>query len=85
LRKRKLGLSKKAYEIGVMFDIDMVVILYRKGRYFIYRSIDREAWPPSMEEIVSGDKSVVMLYSYSLESDVSKSNKPAAETYPRAN
>jgi len=53
LRRRKKNLFKKAYELGKLCDIDVAVILHKNGRYFTYRSIDKESWPPSMKEIVS--------------------------------
>jgi hypothetical protein len=52
-RKRKKTLLRKAYELGKLCDVDVAVILHKNGRYFTYRSIDKESWPPSMKEIVS--------------------------------
>jgi hypothetical protein len=55
LLRRKFTLFKKAYEISKFCDMDAAVFLYSRktGRYFTYRSIDLESWPPSMEQIVS--------------------------------
>lgn len=32
---------------------DVALIILKEGRYYTYRSIDDEAWPPPMDEIVS--------------------------------
>jgi hypothetical protein len=53
LRKRKNNLFKKAYELGKLCNVDVAVIVHKNGRYFTYRSTDKESWPPSMKEIVS--------------------------------
>ncbi len=46
-------LLKKSHELGQSPDINVAVIPDYKGRYFSYRSVDRESWPPSMKQIVS--------------------------------
>jgi len=53
LRKRKNSLFKKAYELGMLCNVDVAVIVRKNGRYFTYRSINQETWPPAMKEIVS--------------------------------
>jgi len=53
LRRRKKNLFKRAYELRKLYDIDVAVILYKNGRYFTYKSTDKESWPPSRKEIVS--------------------------------
>jgi hypothetical protein len=53
LKRRKDTLFKKAYELGKYYDIEVAVILHQNGRYFTYRTIDQESWPPSMKQIVS--------------------------------
>jgi hypothetical protein len=52
-RRRKKSLFKKAYELGVLCNVDVAVIIRKNGRYFIYRSTNQESWPPAMSEIVS--------------------------------
>jgi len=52
-RKRKITLIKKAHELGKLCEVDIAVIICRNGRYFTYRSMDRQSWPPSMDQIVS--------------------------------
>ena len=52
LRRRKETLFKKVYEVGKYDGVDVALILRQNGRYFTYRSIDLESWPPSMKEIV---------------------------------
>jgi hypothetical protein len=53
LRRRRNSLFRKAYELGKLCNVDVVVILHKDGRYFTYRSMDKESWPPSIKEIVS--------------------------------
>jgi hypothetical protein len=52
LRQRKETLFKKVYKLGKYDGVDVALILRQNGRYFTYRSIDLESWPPSMKEIV---------------------------------
>jgi hypothetical protein len=55
LSRRKETLLKKAHEIGILCDVDVAVYLrYRKsGRLIAYKSINRQCWPPTEEQIVS--------------------------------
>jgi hypothetical protein len=53
LRRRKKTLVKKVHEFGRDFNIDVALILCKNGRYFTYRSIDQDTWPPPMKQIVS--------------------------------
>jgi SRF-type transcription factor (DNA-binding and dimerisation domain) len=53
LRRRKKTLVKKVYEFGKDFDFEVALILSKNGRYFTFRSLDQDTWPPSMEQIVS--------------------------------
>lgn len=53
LRRRRLNLLKKAYEIGKDPEIEVAVIILMHGRFFTYRSTAQKSWPPSMEHIVS--------------------------------
>ena len=41
-RKRKLTLVKGVHEIGKLCDVDIAIIICRDGRYFTYRSLDRQ-------------------------------------------
>jgi hypothetical protein len=52
LRRRKETLFKKVYELGKYDGVDVALILHQNSRYFTYRSIDLESWPPSIKEIV---------------------------------
>lgn len=51
--RRQKTLLKKAYELGTFPGIEVAVIIFKRGRYSMYRSTDRESWPPPMAEIVS--------------------------------
>jgi hypothetical protein len=52
LRKGKKTLFKKAHRLEV-HEIDIAIIVHKNGRYYTYRSMDQEAWPPTMKQIVS--------------------------------
>jgi SRF-type transcription factor (DNA-binding and dimerisation domain) len=52
LGRRKKTLFKKVHELGEYDGIDVALIIRQNGRFFTYRSINREFWPPSMKEIV---------------------------------
>ena len=43
----------KAYKPAKVHGIDIAVIMHKNGRYFTYRSLDQESWPPTMKQIVS--------------------------------
>jgi hypothetical protein len=53
LNKRKNTLIKKAYELREFNSINVALIIYKYGRYTIYRSRNYVLWPPSIEEIIS--------------------------------
>ena len=52
LGRRQKTVLKKVYELGKYDGIDVALIIRQNGRFFTYRSIDHESWPPSMKEIV---------------------------------
>ena len=52
LGRRKKTVLKKIYELGKYDGIDVALIIRQNGRFFTYRSIDHESWPPSIKEIV---------------------------------
>lgn len=52
-RRRKLTLLKKAYEYGELSGADIAFFIYQSGRWFTYKSTDRQSFPPSWEQIVS--------------------------------
>jgi hypothetical protein len=43
---------KKGYELGEYDGVDVALIIRQNSRFFTYRSINHESWPPSMKEIV---------------------------------
>ena len=42
LKKRKNSLFKKAYELEMLCNVDVAVIVYKNSHYFTYRSINQE-------------------------------------------
>ena len=50
LKRREETLAKKANELACRYGAKVALIVFRKGRYFVYQSTD---WAPSFEEIVS--------------------------------
>ena len=50
---RKPNLMKRADQLARLCRADVALIIRRNGRYYTYRSTDREQWPPTMLEIVS--------------------------------
>lgn len=53
IRQRKNTLIKKAYELGMLENVEVAVVVFDRGRYSTYTSMDSEEWPPSMSQIVS--------------------------------
>jgi hypothetical protein len=51
-RKTKTLLNK-SHKLGKLPGVDVALIIYNRGRYFTYKSTDRESFPPVMAEIVS--------------------------------
>lgn len=51
-RKRRLGLFKKAYELGMLCGADICLIVHRNEKYYVYKSRDDPLWPPSLQNIV---------------------------------
>jgi hypothetical protein len=52
LRRGKRTLFKKAHKLAKVHEIDIAIIMRKNGRYFTYRSLDQESWPPTMKQIV---------------------------------
>ena len=53
LRRRKKTLFNRGHDLKKLFGVDVAVIVFQRGQYYIYKSIERDDWPPSMENIVS--------------------------------
>ena len=53
IRRKKKALFKSATKLGTDDKIDVAVIVYQHGRYYVSVSTGRESWPPSIEDIVS--------------------------------
>jgi hypothetical protein len=62
LGRRKKTLLKKVYELGECDGIEVALIIRQNGRFFTYRSVDHESWPPSMKEIVRLCRSDMLIY-----------------------
>ncbi|KAI9855645.1 MAG: hypothetical protein M1813_009691 [Trichoglossum hirsutum] len=58
-KKRREGVERKAYLLGELGDFDVAVIVHNHddGKYYTYRSTNRESWPPPMKEILTNLKS----------------------------
>lgn len=54
--RRKPILIKKADQLARLYHADVALIIRRNGRYYTYRSIDHEQWPPTISEIVSNKR-----------------------------
>jgi hypothetical protein len=55
LSRRKETLLKKAHEMGMLCDVDVALYIRirKSGRLIAYKSINRQCWPPTEEQIVS--------------------------------
>jgi hypothetical protein len=55
LSRRKETWLKMAHEMGILCDIDVALYLRirKSGRLITYKSINRQCWPPTEEQIVS--------------------------------
>ena len=52
-RKRRGGLTKKAFEVSYFTNTELYLLMFRGGRYYVFSSTDRDGWPPSQSDIVS--------------------------------
>ena len=50
--RRKPSLMRKADQLARLYHADVALVIRRNGRYYTYRSIDNDRWPPTIEEIV---------------------------------
>ena len=69
LNRRKDTLIKKAYELGEFDSINVALIIYKYGRYTIYRSRNHALWPPFIKEIISEVVSY-LIYTTSADTDL---------------
>ena len=58
LSRRKETLIKKAHEMATLCDVDVALFLrlHKSGRLITYKSINRQSWPPTEEQLVSALK-----------------------------
>ena len=52
LGRRKKTIIKKVSELGEYDGVEVALIIRHNGRFFTYRSVDHESWPPPMKDIV---------------------------------
>jgi len=56
MRWRKKTLVKRVHDFGKdfgdVYNIEVALIIRQNGRYFTYRSVDIDSWPPPMQQIV---------------------------------
>ena len=50
--RRKSNLMKKADELARLCHADLALIIRKNDKYYTYRSIDHNQWPPRLTEIV---------------------------------
>ncbi len=50
--KKKSNFVKKADQLARLCHADIALIICKNQRYYTYRSIDHEQWPPTKMEIV---------------------------------
>ncbi|KAI9676513.1 MAG: hypothetical protein M1817_000671 [Caeruleum heppii] len=50
-RKRRISFCNKANELHTKYHADVYAVIYRKGRYYTYKSRTDSAWPPSDEQL----------------------------------
>jgi hypothetical protein len=55
LSRRKETLLRKAHEMAKLCDVDVALFIrtHKSGRLITYKSINRQCWPPTEEQIVS--------------------------------
>jgi hypothetical protein len=53
LRRRKESFIRKAFELGELYNVNIVVIICKNGRYFTYRLIEDESWLLTIKELIS--------------------------------
>jgi len=53
LSRRELTLFQKGYELAEFRGVQVAIIVFKKGQYSTFSSIQDGSWPPSMESIVS--------------------------------
>ena len=51
-RKRKNSLMRKASDLHQLYDADVFVLFFRRGKYYVLTSADDGAWPPTFEQVV---------------------------------
>ena len=51
-RKQVITLFKKANRLWEKYDAEMYMVARRNGRYYIFTSAERPAWPPDQETLV---------------------------------
>lgn len=52
IKNRKKTLLRKANQLAKLGNLDVAVIVREVDRYHIYRSTDKDDWPPPIEQIV---------------------------------
>ena len=54
-RKRRRTCIKKAHELAIRCSADVYLAVCKGGKFFIYKSTDRQGWPPAHNDLV-GDR-----------------------------
>jgi len=50
--RRKKNLLKRSHELARLCEAEVAIIIYKNGKYYTYRSTDKDSWPPSVADIV---------------------------------
>ena len=53
INRKMKTMFKNAYTLGKLPDMDIALIICNRGQYFVYKSIERESFPPTIAQIVS--------------------------------
>lgn len=52
--RKKIFLFRKVYELKILCgDVDVMIIIYTNGKYYIYQSNDHNSWPLTIISIIN--------------------------------
>jgi SRF-type transcription factor (DNA-binding and dimerisation domain) len=83
-RRRKRTLFKKAHEFAEISGADVAFFIYKDGRWFTYKSTNRQSFPPSWEQIVSAMIKYILDADRTTANVISTSDKSATTGFPKS-